>query len=1302
MIPNIDFIWACQPANPEQEQTLCSVLRCESLHRLFLTGSHAEQVGQAFAGDPRVTVCAHEQLFSTKFLRFITPKLQARYTLVYLSPHRLQLGYRALERMVQAAESCGTRADEPLMLYCDRYDEQGLHPVIDYQEGSLRDDFDFGSLQLFSTTTFQAFLNSRAGIRLKYAAFYALRLFVGQTPQRIVHLREPLYTETETDLRASGEKQFDYVNPANRDVQLEMERAVTEHLKAVGAWLAPDELDDATAGEPDNWPVDCSVIIPVRNRERTIADAVRSALSQEGDFAFNVIVVDNHSTDGTAAALHEFAADSRVIVLVPERNDLGIGGCWDLAIRHPQCGRFAVQLDSDDLYSSPQTLARILEAFRHQKAAMVIGSYRMVDFQLNTLPPGLIAHTEWTAENGRNNALRINGLGAPRAFRTHLLRQMGFPNTSYGEDYALGLAFSRRFRIARIFEELYLCRRWEGNSDAALSLDKLNRNNLYKDNLRTLELHARQAMVRTWNSEVHETEVSDFFARQLERWPDVAARFDDLQGQVQTRELPMQQGGVLEVQFNPARMVSTGARIDKQAIKQRPCFLCPEQRPAPQRSLPMLGTLEVLVNPFPILPGHLTLPTRRHKPQSLQLLAHQIVPLAATLPAHLICYNGARCGASAPDHAHLQAGLRGIVPLERDWKTYEPRLTKVYPAAPADEAELEAMGYPVTHCPTIGIHLLQGYACPALVVRTTPDEAEPHLLQKALSILPTETPTAEPDVNILAWRQSGAPTRPDEIVIVVFARRKHRPACYHATDRSQLLVSPGAIDLGGLLITPRPDDFERITPALAQGILREVCLTPANLTALCRKLQPAASRSAAAAGNEAEDSAANLADRCVQVGIMHTPRIEFTLNGSFMAKGTPASGKQLVECSQGGILWKDNLYSELTFTPQDEQGSFTLPGVTIGKQFHWEQQQTQTFSGTLRLLVYEEQLVVINELPVEDYLLSVISSEMNADAPLELLKAHAVISRSWVYSQMAVRKQGRSSDAGGFFTGSKRDGEIIRWYDRTDHTLYDVCADDHCQRYQGITHATHPNVREAVRSTCGLVLLNQNGQLCDARFSKCCGGISEKWSTCWDDAPHPACDTPVRCSEPGAPVRLPDLTQEAEAERWIRSAPAAYCNTDDAGLLTKVLNGYDKDLTPDFYRWKVQLGQEELSELVRERTGQDLGQILRLEPVERGTSGRLSRLRLVGTQGTLVVGKELEIRRLLSHSHLFSSAFVAEANEVDPATGIPASFTLTGAGWGHGVGLCQIGAAVMASKGYSYRTILLHYYSNVRIAPLGE
>ena len=444
-----------------------------------------------------VTILSGVSLKSTETLRSIAEALSQKYLLIYTKEHPLEMGMFALDRILSIAED--TKAD---MLYADHYQlvagENGpvrkKHPLIECQMGALRDDFDFGSVLVFRASSFRRAVKAMTE-DYRWAALYDLRLRM----KKIVHINEYLYTEIETDNRKSGEKQFDYVDPKNREVQIEMEKVCTEHLKRIGAWLPPvfkevtfQMYSDSQSVSETKLPVTASVIIPVFNRARTVKDAVESALAQKCDFPFNIIVVDNHSTDGTTELLAEIAAkDSRVVHMIPAKYDLGIGGCWNLAVHSEHCGEFAVQLDSDDVYSGPDTLAKIVAAFHEQKCAMVVGTYQMTDFNMNPIPPGVIDHREWTEENGRNNALRINGLGAPRAFWTPLLRKLNLPNTSYGEDYALGLRISREYRIGRIYDVLYCCRRWDGNSDAALDIDKINANNLYKDRIRTWELTAR-------------------------------------------------------------------------------------------------------------------------------------------------------------------------------------------------------------------------------------------------------------------------------------------------------------------------------------------------------------------------------------------------------------------------------------------------------------------------------------------------------------------------------------------------------------------------------------------------------------------------------------------------------------------------------------------------------------------------------------------------------------------------------------------------------------------------------------------
>ena len=422
----------------------------------------------------------------------------------------------------------------------------------------------------------------------------------------------------------------------------------------------------------------------------------------------------------------------------------------------------------------------------------------------------------------------------------------------------------------------------------------------------------------------------------------------------------------------------------------------------------------------------------------------------------------------------------------------------------------------------------------------------------------------------------------------------------------------------------------------------------------------------------------------VSVGIVSGREIKFCLNTTYIVEGMPSAGKQTVSFSENGVLWNGKTYRQLEFLPQSDEASFSLYDVTIGVNFHWERKETQTFLGKLKFIINGNSVCAVNELPVERYLESVISSEMSATSSLELLKAHAVISRSWLLVQMQNRRKGEAT-AHVAASEIQGNGELIRWYDREDHTLFDVCADDHCQRYQGITKETSAHVAEAIRQTAGQVLTDED-EICDARFSKCCGGETEEFQYCWENLRKPYL---VALRDAPQQEAL-DLTVEANAVRWIRSSPESFCNTRDAKVLSQVLNNYDQE-TSDFYRWRVEYTQQQVQQLLTEKLGIDFGAVVDLIPVERGTSGRLSKLRIVGEKLTLVIGKELEIRRALSKSHLYSSAFVVDAFDRNEQ-GIPKRFALIGAGWGHGVGLCQIGAAVMGERGYSYKEILLHYY----------
>ena len=742
------------------------------------------------------------EINSTQGIRKILQNTDTDFILIYTKPYPINLGYKAIERMADYL-----MADSAGMAYADHYimkeDTRLPHPVIDYQKGSVRDDFDFGSLIMFRTDIFKKGAESlMAQMEYSFSGLYALRLAVSRIAE-IIHIREFLYTEVEDDLRKSGEKQFDYVDPRNRNVQIEREEAFTYHLKKIGAFL-PQRTKLINTNE-GHFEYEASVIIPVRNRVKTIDDAIKSVLEQVTDFKFNIIIIDNHSTDGTTECIDRYKDNKKVIHLVPERTDLGIGGCWNLGIDHPECGRYAVQLDSDDLYSSPHTLQTIVDKFRTEKCAMVIGSYRMTNFSLETLPPGVIDHKEWTDENGHNNALRINGLGAPRAFYTPLLREIRVPNTSYGEDYALGLAFSRNYRIGRVYDVVYLCRRWEGNSDAALSIERINQNNSYKDSLRTLEINMRQGLAKR--------EAEDFTAGQFGKW-ELCRKNHEALKDIKTKCFNID-GNLIKVQFNPARAVSTLAKLDKSSIEARPCFLCMKNKPEEQDSINIDAGMKfsIRINPYPILPGHLTISSEEHIPQTLADKMDMQLPGKILQKVedyfgrdYAIFYNGAKCGASAPDHFHFQAAKKEDIPFISQWN----ELSKSATCNGSTKMENGDTCYSYT---------VNSFVCPIKVFTSLSGNIDTGLLLGYLDSLPKHEGESEARYNMFAWREQD-----DVFCAAFFPRDKHRPSCYFAEGGEQIFVSPGALDMAGLIVTPREEDFNKIDETDIKKIYKEVSL----------------------------------------------------------------------------------------------------------------------------------------------------------------------------------------------------------------------------------------------------------------------------------------------------------------------------------------------------------------------------------------------------------------------------------------------------------------------------------------------
>ncbi len=789
-------------------------------------------------------------------------------------------------------------------------------------------------------------------------------------------------------------------------------------------------------------------------------------------------------------------------------------------------------------------------------------------------------------------------------------------------------------------------------------------------------------------------EIEKFVRDQLSCWPLACTNFRALKG-VKTKTLTV--GGLdVVVQHNPARMISSAAKLDKASVAKRPCFFC--HRFPEQTFIRFEGRkgkkYDILLNPYPIFPNHLVVAMDHHCDQSIWNRYIDVLDLCKKYQGYTFFYNGPHSGASAPDHHHFQASPSGLMPLEEDVQKMFSALKAAdsgtagvkggeCESAGAKGAEGESavpqMKY-ITSVQDAQLYHYDKYLNGVFALRASTSKSAAKLFYRLLDCADIPEGEKEPLLNLISWYSEG------EWRSVVVFRTSHRSHHYWSEGSDHLTMSPGCADMGGCVIAPVPEDFEKLDSCLLSDLLTEVTLTKEQQDKIIRRL--------------------TRSQQHISVGIMSAPRIEFQMYPD-------GGGTRVATFREGKIDYDGALYDELFFEEQTPstffaEPTFELHDVTIGKGFHWERKETQKFAGALKIIVENNSLTAINVIGVEDYLLSVISSEMSQSCPEEFLKAHAVISRSWVMAQLrhdvkpiwnesereellhslnvedvctwlsthycggedladsALSSESLALPSQG---AEKVEREYVKWYDNNDHKCFDVCADDHCQRYQGLTRATDPNVQKAVDATWGQILCSE-GELCDARFSKCCGGVSELFSTCWADTDKPYLQA------------LPDTPGHQDL--------APFCSKADSALLSRIFNAYDRETT-DFYRWSECYDAEELTELIESRSGFRIGKLTALTPLTTGPSGRISKLRVEGTEGSFVVGKELEIRRILSRSHLKSSAFETEFTE-------DGKVILRGRGWGHGVGFCQIGAAVMATQGYSYTEILSHYYPGAEIS----
>ena len=760
---------------------------------------------------------------------------------------------------------------------------------------------------------------------------------------------------------------------------------------------------------------------------------------------------------------------------------------------------------------------------------------------------------------------------------------------------------------------------------------------------------------------MNEDVIHKFVGDQLSRWPLACENFRALKN-VQVRQ--MDAGGLtVNLQFNPARIVSSAAKLSKADIARRRCFLCAENRPSDQIMIRFEGRkgkkYHILVNPYPIFPDHLVIAAEKHTDQSIRHRYVDMLDLAHKYDGYTFFYNGPRSGASAPDHHHFQAAPKNLIPLVDD-----------VDRCLHDREYGHGVLVPVASMNDASLYHYDKFTTGVYVICSQTSKSAAKLFYRLLDCAETPEGDTEPLFNLFTQWQDG------EFRSVVVFRSRHRSHHYFSDGPDHLTMSPGCADMGGIFIVPVEAEYMKMTPELLNEMIAEVSILKEDQEKINTRLMRTQPQ--------------------LEVGIMSAKEIEFEI----LSDG---AGVRKAVLREAKIEYEGALYDELYFEAQNPstmfaEPSFVLHNVTIGVNFHWERKEDQRFAGALKIMVEKDRLTAINVVGVEDYLLSVISSEMSASASEEFLKAHAVISRSWVMAQIAAARRKHHVEVpagvcdlpslmtdldGRIHKVACEEGNVVeymKWYDHQDHTGFDVCADDHCQRYQGLTRATGSTVRKVIDATWGQVLKYQ-GELCDARFSKCCGGRMEVFSSCWadEDKPNlkPLADTPGH-------------DEQAHC----------FCDTQDKEILAQVLNNYDRE-TVDFYRWTVDYDRDEISSLISEKSGCPIGRLNSMKALQRGPSGRITRLEIVGEEKTLIVGKELEIRRILSDSHLKSSAFEIRYLGADggPAESDSAWCTLRleGSGWGHGAGLCQIGAAVMASEGYSYKEILEHYYPGTNI-----